>query len=222
MASPHVAGAAALLVGQGITDPDAVRAQLQATSKPKEEKNLFGAGILDAGNAVARTHWVHVGVRLAALFAFFGLVYARIKKQKGTIERGPSKYIGALFAGVGLLPFLPLTGLPARLGGMRWISELAMRPLGEWDLFLSPSIHKWLPLASAAPAFLLVTLFFNSKKLRPFVGGFALGTAALMAQIGFSGETLFALGKVGLWIFCALNALVCLWVARFTLDAKKS
>ena len=222
MASPHVAGAAALLVGQGITDPDAVKATLQATASPKEEKNLFGAGILDAGKAVVRTHWVHIGVRLAALFAFFALVASRIKKSGGKMEGGAGKYVAALFASVGLLPFLPVLGIPARAGALRWLTELAMRPFGEWDLLLSPSLHKWLLLASAAPTFLLVSLFFSNKRMRPIVGGIALGSAALMAQLGFSGETLFALGKFGLWAFCGLNAAVCLWLARFSLDTKKS
>jgi serine protease len=222
MASPHVAGAAALLVAQGITDPNAVKAQLQATASPKKEKNLFGAGILEAGNATMRTHWMHVAVRLAALVALGALVVRRIKKKGGKLERGKGKWIGAAFAGLGLLPFLPLLGVPARLGALRWVPEILMRPFGEWDLLLAPGLHRWLPLASAAPAFLLTTLFFNHKRLRPFVGGFALGTAALMVQLGFSGETWFALGPFALKIFCGVNAALALWVARFTLDAKKA
>jgi serine protease len=222
MASPHVAGAAALIVAQGITDPDAVRATLQASATPKEDKNLFGAGILEAGKAAVRTHWVHLGVRIAALLVIAGLVLRRIKQKGGKLEKGKGKVFGAILAGVGLLPFLPLTGVPARAGALRPLAELLMRPFGEWDMLLSLNVHKWLPLASAAPLFLLVTLFFNNKRLRPFVGGFALGTAALMVQIGISGETFFALGGVGLKIFCVLNAAIAAWIARFTLDSKKS
>ncbi|MDB4937321.1 MAG: Protease [Labilithrix sp.] len=222
MASPHVAGAAAILVGQGITDPDAVKATLQATATPKEDKNLFGAGILESGKAAMRTHWAHIAVRLIALLALAGLVARRIKKKGGTIEKGNGKVIGALFAGIGLLPFLPALGVPARLGGMRWIAELAMKPFGEWDLLLAPGMHKWLLLASAAPAFLLTTFFFNNKRLRPFVGGVALGSAALLAQMGISGETFFALGSFGLRVFCAANIAALLWLARMSLDAKRS
>lgn len=222
MASPHVAAAAAILVGQGVTDPDAVRAALQSTATPKDDKNLFGAGILESGKATMRTHWAHVGVRLAALLALAFAVTRRIKQKGGSVERGSGKLAGALFASVGLLPFLPLLGVPARLGPMRWVAELAMRPFGEWDLLLSPGLHQWLLFASAAPAFLLTTLFFNNKALRPFVGGFALGAAALSVQLGLSGETWFALGPFALRIFCALNAALLLWVARFALDAKKA
>ena len=42
MASPHVAGAAALLVGQGITHPDAVKAQLKANTEQAIARGLFG------------------------------------------------------------------------------------------------------------------------------------------------------------------------------------
>jgi serine protease len=222
MASPHVAGAAAILVGQGITDPDAVKATLQATATPKEDKNLFGAGILETGKAAMRTHWVHVAVRLVALLGLAALVVRRIKKKGGTIEKGGGKVVGALFAGIGLLPFLPVLGVPARLGGMRWIADLLMKPFGEWDLLLAPGMHKWLLFASAAPAFLLTTFFFNNKRLRPFVGGVALGSAALLTQVGISGETFFALGSFGLRLFCAANVVALVWLARMSLDAKRS
>jgi len=222
MASPHVAGAAAILVGQGITDPDAVKATLQSTATPKEDKNLFGAGILESGKAAMRTHWAHVAVRLVALLGLALFVVRRIKKKGGTIEKGNGKVLGALFAGIGLLPFLPVLGIPARLGGMRWVAELAMKPFGEWDLLLAPGMHKWLLFASAAPAFLLTTFFFNNKRLRPFVGGLALGSAALLTQVGISGETFFALGSVGLRVFCAANVVALLWLARMSLDAKRA
>jgi serine protease len=222
MASPHVAAAAALLVGQGITDPDAVRATLQATATPKEDKELFGAGILEAGRATMRTHWVHAAVRLLALLGLAFAVARRIRQKGGTVEKGSGKWLGGLFAGVGLLPFLPALGIPARLGSLRWMAELAMKPFGEWDLVLAPSAHRWLLLASVVPAFALTTLFFNNRRLRPFVGGLALGSAALLVQLGFSGETSFALGSFALRVFCAANVVALFWVARMNLDTKRT
>jgi serine protease len=221
MASPHVAGAAAILVGQGITDPDAVKATLQSTATPKEDKNLFGAGILETGKAAAHTHWAHFAVRLVALLGLALVVIRRIKQKGGTLEKGGGTWIGAAFAGLGMLPFLPLLGLPARFGASRWIAELAMKPFGEWDLLLAPGFHKWLLFASAAPAFLMTTFFFNNKRLRPFIGGVALGSAALLTQMGISGETFFALGSFGLRMFCAANVVALLWLARMTLDSKR-
>jgi serine protease len=222
MASPHVAGAAALLVGQGVTDADSVKSILEATATPKEDKNLFGAGILEAGKATARTHWMHVAVRLVALVALAGVLVSRIKKKGGKVEGGAGKVIGALVASVGLLPMLPLLGIPARAGNLRWVTELAMKPFGEWTLFLAPNLHKWLPLASALPVFALTAVLFGSKKLRPVVGGIGLGTAALLVQLGVSGETFYAMGPFMLRIWCAVNALACFWLARLALDAKKN
>lgn len=222
MASPHVAGAAALLVGQGITNPDSVKAILQATATPKEDTNLFGAGILEAGKAASHTHWAHVAVRLLALVALAAVVVRRIKKKGGAVEGGKGKVLGALAASVGLLPMLPLLGVPARAGGMRVFAELAMKPIGEWTILFAPSLHKWLPLASALPVFGLTALLFGSKRMRPALGGMALGTAALLVQIGISGETFYALGPFMLRIWCAVNVLACLWLARLALDAKKA
>jgi serine protease len=222
MASPHVAGAAALLVGQGITDPDSVKSILQATATPKEDKNLFGAGILESGKATMRTHWAHVAVRLVALFALSTLLASRIKKKGGKLEGGAGKVIGALVASIGLAPFLPVLGIPARAGGMRLWTELAMKPFGEWTIVLAPSLHKWLPLASVLPVFGLTAIFFGSKRLRPVVGGVALGTAALLTQMGISGETFYALGPFMLRVWCAVNAVACLWLARLALDSKKA
>jgi len=52
MASPHVAGVAALIMSLGVKDPAQVKAVLQKSAKPKEPKKKYGAGILNAAEAV--------------------------------------------------------------------------------------------------------------------------------------------------------------------------
>ncbi|NET58171.1 MAG: S8 family serine peptidase [Symploca sp. SIO2E6] len=54
MAAPHVAGVAALIKTTGITEPDEVLTVLQQSTRTVEEDplNHFGAGHLDAGNAI--------------------------------------------------------------------------------------------------------------------------------------------------------------------------
>ena len=222
MAAPHVAAAAALLVGQGVTNPASVKAILEETATPKEDKNLFGAGILEAGKATMRTHWTHVAMRLVGILVAFGLVFRRIRKTGGTMERGPLKYVGALFGGVGLLPFLPLLKVTALFGSARIFAELAMKPLGEWTLLLSPGVHKWLPLASAIPVFAATAVLFGSKRLRPWVGGLAIGTAALLGDYAATGEVLYGLGPFALRIWCVVNVGLCYWIARMALDARKA
>jgi serine protease len=54
MASPHVAGVAALLISQGVKGPAEVKAALQKAAKPKSPKKQYGAGLLDAAAAVGK------------------------------------------------------------------------------------------------------------------------------------------------------------------------
>jgi serine protease len=221
MASPHVAGAAAMIVGQGVTEPGAVLAALEKSAVPKDDPKLYGAGILDVGASAARTHWLHFVLRAAALLALAIAVGRRIKRGAGTVARTPGALFGALFAAVGLLPIAPLLHLASRAGSLRWLVDLLAHPFGEWDLLLAgANLHRWLPLASALPALALTALFFGSKKLRPLVGGFALGSAALMTQMAISADVLFVMGSLALRVWMALNVVACLWLARMALDKK--
>ena len=222
MASPHVAGAAAMLVGLGVSDPPAVRAILQRTAIAKGDHDDYGAGILDAAAAAKHVWYGHLALRLALLSAFAFLVGRRIRKLGGAMARTRGMVFGALLAGIGLLPIAPLLGLAARAGKLRPLVELLARPFGEWDLVFSAGLHRWLPLANVLPTLLLTGLFFGSKRLRPFVGGFALGTAAFLAQLGWSAEVATALGSTALRLFMIGNVLVALWIARLALDRKES
>ncbi|MEO8796391.1 MAG: S8 family serine peptidase, partial [Polyangiaceae bacterium] len=223
MASPHVAGAAAMLVGLGVTDPAAIKVALQSSARPKEGSELYGAGILDAAAATKSVFYNHLVVRLVALLGLFAFVARRIKKRKGTMRKGKGVIFGALFAGIGLLPFAPALGLTSRAGALRNVVELAMRPFGEWDLIFGAGWHRYLLLASALPTFAGLALLFSVKKARGVLGGFALGAAALLAQIAWSADVSFGFSfMVGssfiLRLFCLLNVAVCLWIARISLD----
>ena len=222
MASPHVAGAAAMLVGLGVTDPDALRAALQSTARPKDDAKLYGAGILDGAAAASRVFWAHIALRLVALVGLGLLLASRIKKAKGVFRASKRALSAALFASIGLVPILPLVKGLTHLGAYRWVGEMAMRPFGEWDLVFDAGLHKWLLLASAIPVMGLTTLLFGAKSVRPLIGGFALGTAALLAQLAISADVAYVGGSMLLRVWTVANALVCLWLARITLDAKKA
>jgi serine protease len=222
MASPHVAGVVAMIESMGITSPAAVRAELAASATPKDDAKLYGAGILNGGAAVADTHWSHVRLRLGALAILAFVVARRIRRRGGTMSRSPLALFGALVGGVGLLPFLPLTALAARAASWRTAADLAMRPLGEWDLLWSVGAHRWLLLASAVPVVVGTMLFFGSKRLRLVVGGLALGTAALCAQLAYSGEAAFVGGAFLMRVWLIVSVLVSLWIARIGLDTKRA
>jgi serine protease len=220
MASPHVAGIAAMLVSQGVTDSDAVRDALTSTAKPKENKEQFGAGIVDAQKATTHVWWWHAMMRFVALNVIGFLVFRMIRKKGGEVAKGLGAVVGSVFGAVGLAPFLPALGL-ARFGAARPFLEALSRPLGEWDIvFLGAGFHKYMLLASALPSVALTALFFGVKPLRPLVGGIALGTAALLAQNAISGDSAFVLGAFAAKIFAVANIAVCMWLARMTLDRK--
>jgi serine protease len=221
MASPHVAGVSAMLVGLGVSGPDSVRAALAAGAVPKDDPKLYGAGILSAAASTFYVYWKHVGVRALLLLLFAGLTVRRIRKLGGEPSSMKGAAFGALLGGVGLLPFLPLFHVAPRLGDLRWIAELAMRPFGEWDILFDAGLHRWLPLANALPILVLTAVFFSVKRLRPTLGGFALGTAALLTQL-MGGDVATPFGHVATILWLVFNTALCLWIARIALDKKKA
>jgi serine protease len=222
MAAPHVAGAAALLISAGVTDPDAVRAALAGGASPKDDASLYGAGILNAGQSLANVFARHLMLRLAALASLLFLVVRRIRQRQGEPLRTPGMVFAALFGAVGLIPVAPYLGLLGRAGQMRPWMELLARPFGEWDAALGAGAHHWLLLAGAAPVILVTAIFFGVKRLRPVIGGFALGTAALATQLAISGDAAFALGTWGMRLYALGSVGVCMWIARIALDGKRS
>ena len=220
MASPHVAGVAAMLISEGVTDADAVRDALTSNADKKDDPKQFGAGILNADRATSHVWWGHMFARLAALLAFGTLVFRRIKKKGGEAAKGPLMGAFALLGSVGLAPFLPFVGM-AQMGSARPYLEALARPLGEWDIvLLGADSHKWLVLASALPALALAVLFFGVKKLRPAVGGLALGTGALLTQLAASGDVSFVFGSFALRIFALANVALLGWLATVALNKK--
>jgi serine protease len=226
MASPHVAGVAAMIESLGVTRADAVRDALFESARAPAggaDPKLYGAGILDGGAAASHVFWGHFFLRALALAGLAALVRRRIVKRGGTFARSPGAFLGACLAGVGLLPFIPISGLLTHTGKLHDFVELAMRPLGEWDAILfGAGLHRWLLLASALPSIALAALGFASRRLRPLIGGIALGTAALLCQMAYSADVAFVAGEALARAWAAGNALVCLWIARVALDVKRT
>ncbi|MGH7268856.1 MAG: S8 family serine peptidase [Polyangiaceae bacterium] len=226
MASPHVAGVAALIESLGVTRGASVRRDLAASARspgdgPLDE-TLYGAGIVDAGRAAAGVFWSHFALRLLALIGLGWAVRRRILKRGGSVVPWAGAVSGAMLAGVGLAAFAGGFGLSARAGALgTWLS-LAVRPLGDWDLVLwGAGVHAWWLLASALPAASLIAVGFSSRRVRPFIGGVALGTAALLCQMAWSGDSAFVAGMTLGRLWAAANVCVCLWIARVALDAGR-
>jgi serine protease len=218
MAAPHVAGAAALLMSVGVTNPDAVERTLQASaSRPENgstDKELYGAGVLDAAAAVRRaveTSAIFRGIALALLAT---LTFARIRVRGGKLANPLVWLPFAWITAVGFW-FLPRF-LPHGTPGL----ELLARPVGDWSQLLGVAVHRWLPFANAAVVLALVGLGFSRKALRAPIGGLALGTASFLLGTLATGFHRPPLGSVAGFAWFSLNALVCLWVARIGLDRE--
>jgi serine protease len=226
MASPHVAGVAAMIESLGVTRDEAVREAIFESARAPAgggDKQLYGAGIVDGGAAASHVFWRHFAARALALVGLAWLVRRRVVKRGGTFTRSIGALVGSCFAGIGLLPFVPLAGLLTHSGKLHDIVELAMRPLGEWDaIVFGAGMHRWLLLASALPSIALSAIGFASRRLRPLIGGVALGSAALLSQMAWSADVAFVGGALLARAWAIGNALVCLWIARVALDAKRA
>lgn len=219
MASPHVAGAAALMMSLGVTDPSAVEAALRDNARRVDDsdagKKLFGAGVLEAGAAAQHVTFAHALVRLVALFGLTMLIArgARKKNANASSPWTPLYWIPALIAGPGLLFFAPWV-----LPRVHLALDLLARPLGDLDLLLGVSVHRFLPLANAVVPFALTVVAFGMKRLRPVIAGLAAGTAAYLTSLVVLGDAAGPFGKIALLAWCTFNAMACFWIARTNLS----
>src|SRR5438477_4759874 len=99
MATPHVAGAAALVMSLGVSAPGAVEEVLRSTAQdaPDGNRERYGAGLLDAAAAVRKvTLWWGLWRLAFAVFgAWFALRHARAVGQIRASEKaGPLFWVG--------------------------------------------------------------------------------------------------------------------------------
>ncbi len=130
MATPHVAGAAALVASMGVTNPAAIERLLVSTAKspPPEARGQgpmaerYGAGLLDAGAAVKKAAIWHGLLRLILALggAFFAIAHARKLQQLRAKESLPGAFWTALVVGAGALTIVAPLGL-ARIPGAAYV-----------------------------------------------------------------------------------------------------
>lgn len=222
MASPHVAGVAALIVGEGVTDPDMVEKILKDTArKPKNEKDYstdkYGAGIIDAPAAVLKARAEGGGWQLAVGLLLAGAVAASARRKGLGVKLGPS-YIAGVVLGASGLFFLPyiapsLSSAP--------VVETLTRGLPSWDLaLLGPMGHGNALFFSALVPLGLLALGYGVPKLRAPLAGLAIGVAAHLAFFAVVPMTSVqympsVFGLESIWL--AANAVACVLLARLAL-----
>ena len=213
MASPHAAGVAALVVGEGVTDPAAVEKILQDTArKPQSQKytrDKYGAGIIDAPAAVKAARSKGGTGRLLLGLLMAGAVAASARRKGLGVKLGPSYLVGVLFGATGLF-FLP------------WIApSLSSVPVIE---MLTTGVPLWagspnLLLFSALIPLALLAVGYSVPRARAPLAGLAVGVAAHLAFFAVVPMMTMAVpsafGFASVWLL--LNATVCLGLARLAL-----
>ncbi len=225
MASPHAAGVAALVVGEGVTKPAAVEQILQSTArKPQNQqysKEKYGAGIIDAPAAVkaAKKKAGGGGEELALGLLIAGAVAASARKRGlgAGVKLGAGYLMGVLVGASGLF-FLP--HLSATLASAP-ILETLSHGMPSWDMsILGPTGHGNALFFSALIPFALLAVGYGVPKLRAPLAGIAVGVAAHLVFTAITPAMALSyvpsmFGFATIWL--ALNAVVCVLLARVAL-----
>jgi serine protease len=217
MASPHAAGVAALVVGEGITDPDKVEAILKKSArKPANQKysvEKYGAGIIDAPAAIkaargklADERSGNGGWQLVLGLLMAGAVAASARRKGLASMIGPAYIAGAVMGASGLFFLAPVLSSVPVLGA------------------LTQGMPSWGPdnalFMSALIPFGLLAVGYGMPRVRVALAGLAVGFAAHLAIAALAPATSIAwmpviFGVPALWL--AVNAVACLGIARLAL-----
>ncbi|MCC6899185.1 MAG: peptidase S8 [Polyangiaceae bacterium] len=220
MASPHVAGAAALLVSLGVSDPTQVERALTQSARQldssAEGRFQFGAGALDAARTLGRVALERTVARLLALALVIFFVFRSLRRRAPVATPWTPHFLGpALLAGPGLLFFAPFV-----IGRHNDLVDLLARPLPDWDILLGASLHGFLPLGTVLLPFGLTLLLFGVPRARPMIAGLAVGLAAYLLAAAALGGIHSPMGRWGLGLFALANAMACSLLARLVLAEK--
>jgi len=222
MASPHVAGVAALVVGEGVTDPDRVEKILKDSARKPDKQTYttdkYGAGIVNAPAAVLKARASTGGFQFGLGLLMAGAVAASLRRRGGLgTKLGPSYLVGVLFGASGMF-FLPY--LAPGLSSAPVVHALT-HGLPSWDLsVLGPAGHGNALFFSALVPLIALAIGYSVRRARAPLAGLAVGVAAHLAFFAavpltaVHAPAVFGLG-VTLWL--AANALACLALARLAL-----
>jgi serine protease len=222
MASPHVAGVAALVVGEGVTDPDMVEKILKESArKPANQQystDRYGAGIVDAPAAVLKARaGTGGGWQLGLGLLMAGAVAASARKRGLGVKLGGG-YLAGVVAGASGLFFLPYIA-PSISSAP--VIELLTRGVPSWDLaLLGPLGHGNALFFSALLPLVLLGIGYGMPKARAPLAGLAIGFAAHLMFFAVVPMTQLhyvpgVFGLASMWL--ALNAVVCVLIARLAL-----
>lgn len=247
MASPHVAGVAALVKAAGIQDPDEVESVLQKSARVVQDDglNYYGAGHLDASAAVK------LAVRGQITFKDFfrwlrdnGYLNPRFWIDGGAVALLPKvlMVLGSYLLAWFLRVYFPFTwswslswGLVTGSSGLFFLKGFYIFDLPQWPFRLLGSsipelgsaIQGYSELnpffASVVIPFVLIVLLLGNPNWKKFAVGTALGVASCLLISAFIAPDLGWLGSGAIArTFLIGNALACYGIAWLAMKGEGS
>ena len=218
MASPHAAGVAALVVGEGITNPDKVEAILKASArKPADQTyttDKYGAGIIDAPAAIKKARGETGGAQFG-LGLLLAAAVAGSARRKGLGTKLGLGYLAGVGVGASGLFFLPY--LAPSLSSLPIIHALT-HGLPSWDLsLLGVNGHGNVLFFSALIPLAALAIGYGMPRLRAPLAGLAVGVAAHLAFFAVVPMMSLHYVPVAASIWLAINAVACVLLARLAL-----
>jgi len=212
MASPHVAGVAAMLVSSGITNPATVEEILKDSADknvPKELEYGYGAGIVNAHGALLHAVLLRGFVKLLLALFFIGGFVFFLCQRNCIISYSALYVIGSVIGSCGLF-FLPFFGLTPPL-----YKDIICNGFPQWDIAIfGASSHQHPIFYSALFPLALYFLFGKISLLNRLVMGFNLGVAAHLTYCLMTSDANMILIPQGLdKIWLLVNIAICLYIS---------
>ena len=245
MASPHVAGIAALIKASGVTEPEEITRILKESARKVEEDplNHFGAGHVDAGNAV------QLALRGQITFRDFfrwlrdnGYLSPRFWIDGGAVALLPkiAMVLGSYLLAWVLRNYFPfqwsfsmMSGLVAGSSGLFFLRGFYIFDLPQWPMRVMGSSLPEMGNAIAGNSLLnpifasvliptiLVVLFLGHPTWKWIAIGTSIGVASCLAVSAAVSPAVWGLGS-GILAqgFLGVNALLCLGLATLALKTE--
>jgi serine protease len=190
MATPHVAGVAALVMSTGVRKPEAVEELMTSTArKPARNGSQadaptgprlddhYGAGVVDAEAALRKARGGRGAGELGLACACALLGVARLRRKGGAgVEKLGLGFVLALVAGSSGLFALPFF-IPGQHAAVSAVSAGFVQTLSD---ALGPAAAGNPLVWSAIAPLGLVVLLYGVARLRPVLAGFAFGVAGAL------------------------------------------
>ncbi|ACB53941.1 protease [Crocosphaera subtropica ATCC 51142] len=220
MASPHVAGVAALIRSTGVKEPDKIRKILEESAKEVENDklNYYGSGQLDAEAAIKLARKGQFPLRLdhdlLMKLLMLAVAYGFTAWFSKSIRFTDVFHLGMVLGSCGffLLKLVEIFDVP------QWPLRLVSSPIGEWGNAIQGTVDINPIFASVLIPFCLMALLLGNHDGKWFAMGTTLGMAGFLTVTTFTSPDLWLLSP-GLMsqIFLGVNALLCLGLVSLSL-----